>query len=87
MIASTEKIIESIKLTGEQLIKDAEMIAGDFYAHQSLNINIDIDLENDAFPTVRIISEYIPEAYIEKASGIIRDNSCTSEHVKVMRDK
>ena len=44
MIAPTQKIIESIKLTGEQLIEDAELIAGDFYAHQSLNISIDIDL-------------------------------------------
>lgn len=87
MIASTEKIIESIKLTGEQLIKDAEMIAGDFYAHQNLNINIDIDLEKGAFPTVCISSEYIPEAYLEKASGLIRVDRNIDEQAKVMRSK
>lgn len=79
MIAPTQKIIESIKLTGEQLIEDAELIAGDFYAHQSLNISIDIDLENGAIPTVCINSEYTPEAYLKKVIGFIKPNNPTEE--------
>lgn len=79
MIASTQKIIESIKLTGEQLIKDAEMIAGDFYAHQILNIDINIDLENGAIPTICINSEYTPEAYLKKAAGFISTDNLTDE--------
>lgn len=82
MIAPTQKIIESIKLTGEQLIEDAELIAGDFYAHQSLNISIDIDLENGAIPTVCINSEYIPEAYLKRAAGFMEGHDISDEDIE-----
>lgn len=64
MIASTNEIVRSIQLCGDQLIKDAKLIAGDFYAHQCLDIRISIDLEHRAIPTICIDSEYIPESYL-----------------------
>lgn len=82
MIAPTQKIIESIKLTGEQLIEDAELIAGDFYAHQPLNISIDIDLENGAIPTVCINSEYIPEAYLKRDAGFMEGHDISDEDIE-----
>lgn len=66
MIASTEKIREAITLCGEQLIKDAPLIAGDFYGHQELELHITFDLMHEAMPTVRIESEYIPESYLKR---------------------
>lgn len=66
MTASTEKIREAITLCGEQLIKDAPLIAGDFYSHQSLELWISFDLEHGAMPTIRIDSEYIPESYLKR---------------------
>ena len=64
MIASTEQIVRSIRNCGEQLIKDAEQIAGNFYAPLCLDIRISLDLEQRAIPRISVDYEYTPEAYL-----------------------
>ncbi len=66
MIASTEQIVRSIRNCGEQLVKDAEQIAGNFYAPLCLDIRISLDLEQRATPTINVDYEYNPGSLPER---------------------